>query len=420
MALSLTDLRSQVQMRLGDGGAAVWTEDEIDQYLRDGYAEIAEGCRVFWDWWYAENLPRGFSCTQPWEQAMLAERGEAFDYGVANCTAEFERLIDQEERIGPGNHTSPFEAIDGHLSDAGADTSIPATSEAPETLTEMSRGVWDQRGIEGLVTRQMRQLDSRYRETAGEVYGLLWEFDGVRTIRKVRKPSAQAECEDIEDAWGAMRDPEDLSTDTVTGELEEYAAFSFTAEWEQPYAIDHDLGWASHTADFEAAWVDDVQSAANHTSLFEAELLDRAGAQMFWERFRGVPRRIAGQHPIGPYRFGLPRRPYCDGTNVRVEHWRQGSQMETWNDDCELPDRYALYLRDYAQARCLGRAGPGHDLRLSAHFQERWARGVARILARMAAVVSERVMVMGGSSGPLTPRPPRPSLPWPYPAVQVR
>jgi len=420
MAQSLGSLRSAVQRRLGDRVGAVWTSAEIDLYLQEGYEDIAQACRVFWDWVYAENLPRGFSYTQTWESRQLDDAGGWFDYGSANYTASFEGTL-LAGTSGPGNHTSPFEATDGCLSDAGASTAIPGTSVVPESLTELSRGVWDGRGIDALSTRQMRTLDSRYRVTAGEVYGLLWEFDGVRTIRKVRVPAQQAATKTITGSWGILRDPTDLSTDTVTGAVEERGILGYTASWEQTYLestwADH--GWATHTATMESAYsvIVDEQSAANHTSPFEGPLLSHVSAQEYFSRTRGIPRRIAGQHPMGPERFGSPRRPYLDGTNVRLEHWRQGREMTTATDVCELPDRYALYLRDYAQAKCFGRRGPGQDQALSAHFDQRWQRGVSRILARMASVTSQRVSVLGGSGASLGQRPPRPSLPWQYGSV---
>lgn len=421
MAQSLGSLRSATWRRLGDPYGAVWTATEVDLYLNEGYEEIAQSCRAFWDWVYLENLPRGLSHTQTWESAYLGAAG--FDYGAANYTASFERtVLTETSRNGPGNHTSPFEATAGHLSDAGASTAIPGTSEVPDGLTEASRATWDGRGINALSTRDMRNLDSRYRETAGEVYGFLWEFDGVRALRKVRVPSQQASTETITGSWGGMREVADISSDTVTGSSDERSAFTYTQAWERTYldTTFADLGWVTHTATMEDDWtvfVTDDHIAGNHTATFEAPLLSHVSAQEYFTTYRGLPRRIAGQHPIGPERFGAARRPYLDGTNFRLEHWRQGRAMTLATDVCELPDRYALYLRDYAQAKCYQRAGPGQDTTLAAHFLQRWARGVKRIQTRMAAVTVQRVSVLGGNGASLAQRPPRPSLPWQYGSV---
>lgn len=353
MSTPLIDLRTDVLDRLGDTEEAIWTADEVDLQLRSAYKELANRHGVFFDWTYLENLPRGFSYTQPWEKALLDEMG-GFDYGCANFTAEFERTLLGDERLrsGPANHTSPFLATDGWLSSTGASTEIPATAELPKTLTALARVTWDERGIDAMEARRMSNADSRYEVTKGEVYGYMWQKDGVRTLRKVRVPSAQATTATVTGSWGVLRRPTDLSADTVSG-----------------------------------TW--------------------------------GLPRRIPGHHPIGAERFGTPRRPFLDGKNVRVEHLRQGRALDSDASVCELPDRYALYLRDYAMAQCLGRRGPGQDLKLAAHFQQRWDRGLARIQRRLQAVNAERVGVMGGDGRPSISRPPRPRMPWAY-GSQVR
>jgi hypothetical protein len=186
--------------------------------------------------------------------------------------------------------------------------------------------------------------------TKGEVYGYTWQKDGVRTLRKVRVPSAQASTAVVTGSWGLLRRPTDLTTDTVSG-----------------------------------SW--------------------------------GVPRRVAGHHPIGTELFGVPRRAYLETLNVRVEHYRQGRALVAASDVCELPDRYAVYLRDYAQGKCLERDGPGHDAALAAHFLQRWARGLARVDRRVLGMQSETVRVLGGDGRPSVARPPRPQRPWPYGSV---
>lgn len=348
--LTLGELRTATQHRLGDDAGVVWSAEEVTANLLEGYVRIATQFPVFWDQTYAENLPRGFSVTQPWEVAYLPDSG-GFNYGVANFTAEFERQagaasgFDTKTRSGPANHTSPFEATDGLLARAGSGA-IPATSELPKTLTALDRVCWDNRVIDAVEPRSYARLDSRYETTTGPVEGYMWQKDGVRTLRKVRVPASQAATVTVNGSWGLLRRPADLSSDTVHG-----------------------------------TW--------------------------------GIARRIPDQHPIGPELWGAPRRPYLDSLNVRVEHFRKGRALLADADVCELPARYARYLMDYAQACCLSRPGPGYDRALADHFDQRWQRGLARIARRVALVDTEHVFVMGGGSA-RTARPPRPSLPAAY------
>ncbi len=117
---------------------------------------------------------------------------------------------------------------------------------------------------------------------------------------------------------------------------------------------------------------------------------------------------------MGADLFGLPRRPFLEGKNVRVEFFRQGRVLEDDSIICELPPRYAKYLRDWAQAACYSRPSPGYDKALADHFLARWARGLQRLERRLQTVDTEHTYVMGGDGTPVYGRPPRPSLPWAY------
>lgn len=347
MARTRGTLTTEILTRLSDLAELVWSRAEIDGYLQTAQRELGQQTRALWDVGYAENLPRGFSYTHAWEADYVT-----FDYGRADHTM----AADEDDALRAlgmtitesANHTMPAEATDGHLSNAGARTAIPATAEMPSTLTEIDRGTWDRRTMSALNLRDLQRKDTRYRITAGEVYGFLWRQDGVRTLRKVRVPSAQAHTFTIDGSWGILREPEDISGETATG-----------------------------------TW--------------------------------GIPRRIPTMHPMGSYAFGLPRRPYQDGLNVKVEHWRQPRALDADTDVCELPDRYAIALRDYALWKALSRQSSGQDLRMAALFQQRWQRALARISRRVNALTKDRLSRLGGSTQGLGGPPPVARLPWNYP-----
>lgn len=340
----------------GDRNGAIWSRDDVRGHLLQGYRIVADKFPIFFDWTYAENLPAGFSVTQPWELehlgSLLQGRAATFNYGVANFTAEFERRagrsigFDERDRYGPANHTSPFEATDGMLARAGASTDIPAVAELPRELNKLDRVTWDQRGIDPLEPRTFSRMDSRYEITKGEVYAYMWQKDGVRSLRKVRVPAAQAETVTVDGSWGLLRTVGDLTTDTPTG-----------------------------------SW--------------------------------GIARIIEGQHPIGPEVFGAPRRVYKEGKNVRVEHFRQGRVYENDFTVCELPPRYADYLRNYVLSHLYGIPGPGYDALLEDHYKKRWERDLNRIEHRVKHVDKEHVTVMGAGRPNVT-GPPRPKYPWPF------
>lgn len=345
MAVTRYQLIGQVLTRLGDTAEQVWSHAEIARYVETAMRDLSLRTRAVWDVLYAENLPKGFSYTAAWEAVYVT-----FDYGRADhtlATGENDGLVALNMPLTPsGNHTSPFEATGGYLSAAKASTAIPGTSELPETLTEVDRATWDKRTLQPVNLRSLQRQDTRYRVTAGEVYGYAWQQDGVRTLRKVRVPSAQATTYTIHGSWGVMRSP------------------------------GTQLGTASGT----------------------------------W----GIPRRIPSLHPMGPEAFGLPRRPYQDGLNVKIEHWRQARALTADTDVSELPDRYTIALRDYALYQALQRQSAGQNLKLAALFQQRWERAIARVVKRVNGITKDRVGRMGGStqlSGP----PPVAKLPWNFP-----
>lgn len=445
--LTLDDLRTIVRRRrLGDLTGAIWPDEEIDLQLVNAYQALANDQHVFFDWVYLDLRPRTltltqaweldhvstllmvvitstasglFGETQRWERQLPAARLGGTDTGVAQYTAAFEADHDPGPIVpfaplldGPGWFTNPFEADNGHVATLGrpttrvvrrdqiggvtdgvanytaawerelardvaddrdwsgpatstapweftdgfasralVDTSLSALYELPDTLTDLVRVTWDKRGTDALEAHPMQGVDSRYEITQGEVYGFLWEKDGLRTLRLVRVPGVAADTITVSaDTYGVMRGVTDLTADTVSG-----------------------------------SW--------------------------------GGPRCIPGQHPIGGGTYGAGRRPYLDTHNVRVEHFRHGTPLDHGEAVCELPDRYAVYLVDYAAWKCLLRNGPGQDVVLAEHFHQRWIRNTARVAQRIDGVDREETIVLGGDGVALTTRPPRPKLPWAYGSV---
>jgi hypothetical protein len=424
--MTLSDLVQRFRRRSGDIYARVWPDEEVLLHLRNGYQQVAQTIRVFFDWTYLENLPTAFSQTNPWEEAYTARFPGAMLLATGNYTYDDEQLLIDPERTryGPYNCTALFEVTDGFLARSGASTGISATAELPDTIATLDRVTWDKRGIDGLDPRFLTKFDSRFHFTEGEVYGFVWELDGIRTLRKVDAGTS---------TWGTLRDPTDLSTDAcdqtaATPRLFSYTtpdeAFFFTAV----FGTWDDQGLATYTSAFEADYFPDDwrtvegPAAANHGFEYAGGEMTTLGidtaspAVASW----GLARRIPGHHPIGDGTgFGIPRRPFLEGHNVRVEFFRTGRVMVGGSDVCELPDVYAKYLVDYALAQALAHEGPGQDLALAQHFDQRWQRGLARLRRRSQVVDRERPTVIGGEGRPSIMRPPRPSRPWPY-GSQVR
>ena len=427
MSQTILTLRESVLTRLGDPAGAIWSQDEVDLWLNEGSEVIGQRCEIFYEWTYLENLPPSASCTHRFELAYIEGLPEGFFCGIGTFTCEDERrtLGDERLMIGPFVCSSPCEATDGFVSVVGASTAIPATADLPEDVTQLSRVTWDGRVTDALTARQTQARDARYELTTGEVYGYIWQKDGVRTLRKVRVPSAQASTVTAVGSWGVCRDVSDLMTFTPDGEPNIPRIFSHTSACEDPYLGGiANLGLANYTTDDELdvfASGFETNGPAWYTAPFEYAdgFLTTLGidtpepATVAW----GFPRRIPGFHPIGPTHFGIARRFFLDSANVRAEYFRQGQPMEESSDACELPDRYALYLQDFAQWKLLERKGPGQDLKLSGYFKRRWERNLLRVDRRMTLVDREQSYVIGGGRASTTTAPPLAQLPWQYAPV---
>lgn len=326
--MNLTDAINRVLSDLGDLEQKIWTADEVTNYFGVGLSEMLQVCRLLWDQLYLHNLPRGFSVNQPWELEFAP-----FDYGVANFTYEDERrALDEEHRIGPSNHTAPFEIP--YLERIGADISIPAVVELPPYVTEVERATWDQRSICAETPQRLSRMDSRYETTKGEVFAYSMYQDGVRSFRKVRVPNEFSKMFTFEGDFGTIKNPIEIGSPPILG-------------------IPEDVGGPLESGLY------------------------------------GHARYISGHQCIGPGGFGIIRNVYSDYRNVRIDYWRQG-------DFTELPDRFAAYLRDYVRYRCLVRNSPGQNLKLSGHYQARWKRGLDRVRRRILHVDRHRTHRMGG------------------------
>lgn len=406
---TLADVRGQVRRRLNDQSQTFWSDAEITTHLLHAYKACAGATRCIWDLAYVENLPNTFTYTWAWEESYAD-----FKAGPANYTAAFERPhLTEGQRVGPASNTSPFEATDGH-----DDGPIQALAELPDSLSEIDRPTSDSRWIPVFQPNQAARYDHRYELTEGQVELLVTTGQGLRTIRKVRVPSEKATTYTIDGAWGVLRQTDDISSGAASGIEAIYERrFGMTQTWESAFTIGASCASATYTASWESGLVSPERGPSNFNFSYEYARGVAAGFTMttVTNRF-GCPRRIPDHHPMGPESFGIPRRPYQDAKNVRIEHWREGRTVAGPLDVFELPAGADAYLRDYAMAKCYGRNGPAQDLKLATHYESRYQRGLERVKRRVQSQQRQRVGVLGRAR---TARhgPPRPHLPWTFGVV---
>jgi len=221
MARTRSDLTAAVLSRLGDTQEAIWTSDEIDGYLQDGLSELCRAAKPIIDTVYLENRHEPFVCTYQDELDLLATM-PGFAVGrISRITYEDERaLLTANQQVTTPRAcpiTCPPESE--LYADITPGALLPAVGDVDGSVIEIDRSLYDSRVIASLTTRDARNIDSRYETHAGEPYGVVWQGDGPRTVRKVKRPSMEADVVDVDGAFGLLRDGDDVATtdDDVTG-----------------------------------------------------------------------------------------------------------------------------------------------------------------------------------------------------------
>jgi hypothetical protein len=111
-----------------------------------------------------------------------------------------------------------------------------------------------------------------------------------------------------------------------------------------------------------------------------------------------------------------PTHPTTDVVNnFRIEYFAYGASLATGITPFELPDSWTKAMVCYVLQKCYDRMGPGHSIKLAAHFKARWDSYLAYFVNYRWLIGSIRTGSIGAEgprrrSGPPAP----PKMPWPY------
>ena len=231
--MTLQELRSDVQRRLGDSSAAIWTSARIDEFIQDGADAVTIRTGCLWGMDVLPDVAAAFSITAEWEKEFLTGGMELS--GIANFTAAFERDY-MDDGIGPANHNHHWEFNDGHV-----DTTLcEGVADLPDDLYEIERSTWNNRRIDPLRSRELEMPDSSYELTAGDVTGYLQDKDGFSRLRKYRVPSAAYEpygLDDPEEIWGVLVDVSDIDSATPEGTWGDFINLSGEESMGDPWGV---------------------------------------------------------------------------------------------------------------------------------------------------------------------------------------
>jgi hypothetical protein len=204
MPKTLGEMTTEIMTRLGDTVASIWSVEEIQGYVREGYNELALRTHCFWDFDHLEDLPNTANYTCEFEPAYSTILYEQFQH-----TEDWEETYD-DSGLMSGNHTCAFEW------DYLTQVYFSGLTQIPDEVYQIERATWDN---ERLVPSTFKELsaDPRFEFTEGEVIAYMMEGDGLRRLRKYRRPLTQSDSYSYTGNWGIIRSVGDLSSDTPTG-----------------------------------------------------------------------------------------------------------------------------------------------------------------------------------------------------------
>ena len=314
--------------RLSDLDAKVWSRDEIVLNLQDGYDILCTRTGVLFDIAVIENVPISGNWQTDLERYHAQQRpGWGLTDEPFHMTGEHERSLGTGGRVGgtyrgPANITSPTES-------AVAPSAVVPGGVLPDSTIDVLRVSYNQRGLVGLSSAQMRELDPQYEErVGGDPSYFVMDKDGLNYLRLVPPGQGNAAYDTVSGSWGTLTYTDDTTVTVSTVETEGY---------------------------------------------------DTGGY--------GILRYRTGTFPSGGP-WGTLTRIHPEALNTTVEITRLGRDLGTYH--FEIPEAYVKYVIFYAMFRALRRDGPGQDLTLAEHYEQRFEQGVYRLDKRVQNMVPER------------------------------
>lgn len=325
--------------RLGDLRNTIWTRDELKLYLKDGYDLYCRRTKCLFDIYVIENLPPSANWQTDLEKYLAQQiPGFGLTDQPFHFTDDFERNYGIDGRYGgsyagPAGMTSPTEAQYADNVDS-VPTAVPGGL-LPQSTTEVLRVTYNDRELYALGSAQARRLDPNYESRSGYPQFFTFDKDGIFFLRVIPNAQGDAVYDTVSGSWGTMTQTDDTTVEVVTTEV-----------------TGHNTGGY------------------------------------------GILRHRDDMFPThGPW--GTPTRIHPTTANIKVEVYRLGRNLDT--HPFELPDAYIRYPIYWAMSRALHRDGPGQDIELGDHYEQRFEMGVQRLTQKRAKMDKERVGSLGGA-----------------------
>lgn len=348
---TLHDATKRVLEKLDDPLGLVYPIDQVEVVLKDQYDKLVRKTECLWDQEWYDNIAASGNVVGLWEKEFLTTTsGADFYCGVINYVGHFEK-----DYLGPVHYNGAIG---------------PCQCTAP-------------------FEAQYDYVDDSGTETPPEVFQIPDDF---------------------------------VAMDRVTWDwrmlLSEFAASMRRVYQRFKEHVQGDTTWYTLDSDgllrMRLIPVPGTSGTRYTYSGYRGILRDDTGDELddsTYEGTYGILRATDNHLQYGWHR-GHPVELHADNANTKIEYLRLGRNIQK-GYEFELPDRFVKFVEFGAMAHLLEYEGPGQDLQLSKHYQQRFDEGVAQLRDRVNKVRMERTGSFGGKRAQEGP-PPTAQLPWQY------
>ena len=196
--ISFYESVNRVQRKLDDEDALIWTRDQVEEFVIDGYDHICREAECIFDMVMFDDQPLTGNYTRDHER----------DFMTTPILAKFNYTKDDDQEFvepgasGPVNHTIQFEA--SHF----ASNDPPSTRRVgilPNNFVSVDRVTHDWLRIIPETARYLRRSRNIYDIEQGGVFSYSQDQDGYFVLRTVGVPVRQVSTVDITGVYGFVR-----------------------------------------------------------------------------------------------------------------------------------------------------------------------------------------------------------------------
>ena len=190
---------NRVQRKLDDEDALVWTREQVEDFIIDGYDHITRETECLFDMVMFDDQPLTGNYTRPFERDFIENQPILAQF---NYTKDSDQEFVDPQSTGPVNHTAPFEPAYFAAGDAPSTRRVGIL---PNNFVSVDRVTHDWLRIIPETARYLRRSRNIYDKEQGGVFSYSQDQDGYFVLRTVGIPVRRISPYTITGVFGFMR-----------------------------------------------------------------------------------------------------------------------------------------------------------------------------------------------------------------------